>query len=180
MAVGHFLERGFRNFGFCGFLGADYSDQRCEAFARLVGDQGYVCHVYESSRQSPPAGTEALEQRGWTTEAEVTRWLARLPKPVGLMACNDIRAQQVLTACRAIGAAVPDEVAVLGVDNDEVLCDLSDPPLSSVVPDTRRIGHESAALLDRMMAGEPQGGRPAHDRPAAGRGDAAIDRRACR
>jgi LacI family transcriptional regulator len=74
------------------------------------------------------------------------------------MACNDIRGQQVLTACRAIGVAVPDEVAVLGVDNDEVLCDLADPPLSSIIPDTRRIGYEAAACLDRMMCGEPPPG----------------------
>jgi LacI family transcriptional regulator len=100
-------------------------------------------------------GTEAREQLGWSTEAEVTRWIEELPKPVGLMACNDIRAQQVLTTCRTIGVAVPDEVAVLGVDNDDVLCDLSDPPLSSVVPDTRKIGYEAASLLERMMGGEP-------------------------
>jgi LacI family transcriptional regulator len=71
------------------------------------------------------------------------------------MACNDIRGQQVLTACRAIGVAVPDEVAVLGVDNDEVLCDLADPPLSSIIPDTHRIGYEAASRLERMMNGEP-------------------------
>ena len=153
MAVGHFLERGFRHFAFCGFLGADYSDKRSECFARLVEESGFVCHVYCWSRQSRIAGTEAREQRGWTTVAEVERWIEELPKPVGIMACNDIRAQQVLMACRLIGVAVPDEVSVLGVDNDELLCDLSDPPLSSVVPDTRRIGYEAAALLDRMMRG---------------------------
>jgi LacI family transcriptional regulator len=154
LAVAHFLERGFRHFAFCGFLGADYSDKRCECFSRLVQEAGFTCLVYQSPRQPHSAGTEAREQRGWMTEAEVIRWMRKLPKPVGLMACNDIRAQQVLTTCRAIGVAVPDEVAVLGVDNDEVLCDLSDPPLSSVVPDTRRIGYEAAALLDQMMSGE--------------------------
>ena len=86
----------------------------------------------------------ALEQGGWTTEAEVSQWVEGLPKPVGLMACNDIRGQQVLTACRDVGVAVPEEVAVLGVDNDEVLCDLADPTLSSIIPDTRRIGYEAA------------------------------------
>jgi LacI family transcriptional regulator len=153
LAVGHFFERGFRHFAFCGFAGADYSDQRSEAFARLVVEAGFACTTYEPSRRPAPAGTEAREQQGWSAEAEVARWLERLPKPVGLMACNDIRAQQVLTACRASGVAVPDEVAVLGVDNDETLCDLADPPLSSVVPDTYRIGYEAAALLERMMTG---------------------------
>jgi LacI family transcriptional regulator len=155
LAVVHFQERGFRHFAFCGFLGADYSDNRSECFTRLVEELGFTCHVYQSSRQPHVTGTEAREQLGLITEAEVTRWIEELPKPVGLMACNDIRAQQVLTTCRAIGVAVPDEVAVLGVDNDDVLCDLSDPPLSSVVPDTRKIGYEAASLLERMMGGEP-------------------------
>jgi LacI family transcriptional regulator len=155
LAVEHFLERGFRHLAFCGFTGVDYSDRRSECFARLVEKEGLTAHVYRPSRQPRPGGTEAMEQRGWATESEVTRWIETLPRPVGLMACNDIRAQQVLTACRVIGVPVPDEVAVLGVDNDDVLCDLSDPPLSSVVPDTRRIGGEAAALLERMMGGKP-------------------------
>jgi LacI family transcriptional regulator len=69
------------------------------------------------------------------------------------MACYDIRARHVLDACRRVGLAVPDQVAVVGVDNDEFLCNLSDPPLSSVAPDTRRTGYEAAALLDRLMSG---------------------------
>jgi LacI family transcriptional regulator len=153
LALDHFLERGFRHFAFCGFPGADYSDQRSEGYIRLVAERGCDCHVYQSSNPCPEAGTEAREQWGWMTEAEVASWIAGLPKPVGLMACNDIRAQQLLSACRAIAAAVPDEVAVLGVDNDEVLCDLSDPPLSSIVPDTHRIGREAAARLESMMGG---------------------------
>jgi LacI family transcriptional regulator len=69
------------------------------------------------------------------------------------MACYDIRGWQVLEICRRLGIRVPDEVAVIGVDNDELLCDLSQPPLSSVIPDTDRTGYEAAALLDRMLAG---------------------------
>jgi LacI family transcriptional regulator len=74
--------------------------------------------------------------------------------PLGLVACNDDRGRQVLEACREAGLHVPEQIAVVGVDNDELLCELSDPPLSSVEPDTRRIGYEAAALLDRMMQGE--------------------------
>jgi LacI family transcriptional regulator len=154
LAFEHFLERGFRHFAFCGFPGTDYSDTRSDGFARLVEEAGFVCHVYRTSKQPQAIGTEAREQWGWTTEGEVRQWIKGLPKPVGLMACNDIRAQQVLTSCRAIGSAVPDEVAVLGVDNDEILCDLADPPLSSVVPDANRIGYEAASRLDRMMRGD--------------------------
>jgi LacI family transcriptional regulator len=154
MAIGHFLERGFRNFAFCGFVNADYSDNRSRAFARLVEEAGYTCHVYQPSRRRRPAGTMALERGGLVSEAEVAHWVEALPRPVGLMACNDIRGQQVLNACREVGIAVPEEVAVLGVDNDDVLCDLSYPTLSSVVPDTQRIGFEAAAMLERMIVGE--------------------------
>jgi LacI family transcriptional regulator len=70
------------------------------------------------------------------------------------MTCNDVRGQHVLDACGLVRAHVPDEIAVVGVDNAETLCELSNPPLSSVMPNAERIGFESAALLDRLMAGE--------------------------
>jgi LacI family transcriptional regulator len=73
------------------------------------------------------------------------------------MACYDLRGQHVLNACRRLGVAVPDDVAVIGVDNDDLLCDLSDPPLSSVIPNTRRTGYEAAKLLDEMMCGRKVG-----------------------
>ena len=91
----------------------------------------------------------------WEQEQDdVARWLATLPRPLGVLAGNDIRGLQVLDACRRIQLSVPEGVAVLGVDNDEVLCELSDPPLSSIDQDLGRIGYEAAALLDRLMSGE--------------------------
>jgi LacI family transcriptional regulator len=72
------------------------------------------------------------------------------------MACNDFRGTQALDACRRAGIAVPEEVAVVGVDNEELVCTLANPPLSSVVPNARSIGYEAAALLDRLMRGEPE------------------------
>ena len=80
-------------------------------------------------------------------------WLRGLPKPVGIFACYDIRGQQILDACRMTGLRVPDDVAVVGVDNDPVRCTLSDPPLSSVVPDTHRVGYVAAELLTKQMKG---------------------------
>jgi LacI family transcriptional regulator len=154
LAFGHFVERGYRNFAFCGFVGADYSDKRSEAYARLVAEAGFDCHIYQPTSKSRPSGTKELESTGLLTEAEVAHWVEALPKPVGLMACNDIRGQQVLNACREVGIAVPEDVAVLGVDNDDVLCDLSYPTLSSVIPDTHRIGYEAASLLERLMSGQ--------------------------
>jgi LacI family transcriptional regulator len=165
LAVNHFLERGFRNFAFCGFVSADYSDNRSREFSRIVEESGFTCHVFQPCRKPRPIGTLALELSGLTAEAEVARWVKDLPKPVSIMACNDIRGQQVLNACRDVGIAVPEEVAVLGVDNDDVLCDLSYPSMSSVVPDTQRIGYEAADLLEGMMAGDPAPEEPIYIPP---------------
>jgi LacI family transcriptional regulator len=143
LAATHLLERGFRHFAFCGEPGFNWSKWREVAFVRLLAEQGHDCAVFIP-------GTN----RRQTTEREaLAAWIAGLPKPVGVMACYDIKAQQLLDACRDAGAAVPDEVAVIGVDNDELLCELSFPPLSSVIPDSRRAGYEAARLLDRLMAG---------------------------
>jgi LacI family transcriptional regulator len=101
----------------------------------------------------PNGNTAKYEGLGLKDGERVARWIQSLPKPVGMMTCNDMRGQQVLDACRALRVMVPEEVAVVGVDNDEVVCTLSEPPLSSVVPDTERIGYEASVLLAQMMAG---------------------------
>jgi LacI family transcriptional regulator len=150
----HLRERGFRHFAFCGFNGADYSDERRDGFVELVRQAGWRCHVYTDRHPAGQTDTAHYEGLGLKDGGEVADWIKKLPKPIGVMACNDMRGQQVLDACRATGVAVPEEIAVIGVDNDEVLCNLSDPPLSSVIPDTERVGYEAAVLLAQMMAGE--------------------------
>ncbi len=154
LVVEHFLERGFEHFGFCGFPGVDYSDIRAELLRKDLAPRGLNCDVYAPPKAAPHLWTVEFEEEGLESEDDLAQWLKRLPKPAGIMACNDVRGQQVLNACRQAGIAVPEQVAVVGVDNDEVLCGLSDPPLSSVAPDTRRIGYEAAALLDRLMRRE--------------------------
>jgi len=154
MAFEHLQERGFRHFAFCGYNGADYSDERRDSFVRFATEVGLRCHVFAGRKQPHKSSTAKFEEEGLKDGDQVAQWLRELPKPVGLMACNDMRGQQVLNACRAAGMAVPDEVAVIGVDNEDTLCDLSEPPLSSVVPHTERIGYEAAALLDEMMKGK--------------------------
>src|SRR5688572_25230950 len=141
----HLLQRNFRQLAFCGDDRFNWSRWRCDHFQRAAAAAGVACSVYHPS---------ARARRDWdATEDEIGQWLLSLARPVGVMACYDIRGRHVLDACRRVGLAVPDEVAVVGVDNDEFLCDLSDPPLSSVAPDTRRTGYEAAALLDRLMSG---------------------------
>ena len=104
------------------------------------------CHCY-------PANLRDVSN--WNREqVRIRRWLERLPKPVGIMACYDVRARLLLEVCRLANWKVPDEIAVVGVHNDDLLCDLCDPPLSSVIPNARRAGSEAASLLERMMNGE--------------------------
>jgi LacI family transcriptional regulator len=153
LAVEHLRERGFRHCAYCGFVGANYSDRRSHWFEEAVAQAGVAGHIYSPPQPVCDAGTIEHEKRGLLFDEDLAQWLASLPKPVGIMACNDIRGQQIMNVCRHNGLLVPDEVAVMGVDNDEVLCELSDPPLTSVVPNTPRIGYEAAALLDKMMLG---------------------------
>jgi LacI family transcriptional regulator len=87
---------------------------------------------------------------------QIAKCLRGLPRPVGIFACNDMRGQQVLDACTRLGWSVPEEAAVVGVDDDALLCELSDPPLSSVIPSAERLGYEAAELLDQLMRGEAQ------------------------
>ncbi|HEY2588984.1 MAG TPA: DNA-binding transcriptional regulator [Tepidisphaeraceae bacterium] len=160
MAADHLIERGFRQFAFCGFGGADYSMARMRQFTRYLEATGHPVATYESPVMGLGADTSHIEAGAVPQHRELAEWLRSLPKPIGVMGCNDIRGRQVLDACREAGIEVPDEIAAIGVDNDDVLCDLSDPPMSSVIPDTGRIGLEAAALLDRMMRGQPAPEQP--------------------
>jgi LacI family transcriptional regulator len=145
LAAEHLLERGFKHFAFCGDTRFNWSVWREKHFCARIETAGLKTACYQPAAATADVAAQA---------ADLRRWLRELPKPVGIMACYDIRGQQVLAACRSEGLAVPGEVAVVGVDNDELLCDLASPPLSSVVPNAHRTGYEAAALLDRMMAGK--------------------------
>jgi len=154
MAAEHLLERGFKNFAFCGFNGTDWSDLRRANFGRRIEQAGFACQAFESPGPSHSFSTSDYEEHGERHEQDLMEWLQSLPKPCGLMACNDARGRQVLNCCREVDVSVPDEVAVIGVDKDEIFCELSDMPLSSVILNTQQIGFEAAALLARLMAGD--------------------------
>lgn len=147
LAAGHLLERGFRHFAYCGFSGHDWARQRLTGFREAL----HAAHSAAEVLESPWSGNRDWEDQ----QREITDWLRELPKPLGVFACNDMRGQHVLDACRRLELSVPEEVAVIGVDNDELICAMCDPPLSSVVPNPRKIGYEAAAMLDRLMQGAP-------------------------
>ena len=103
----------------------------------------------------PAAATQRpAKPRAKLSERSIGHWLSILLRPLAVLACNDHRGRQVLAGCAHVGLALPDEVAVVGVDNDEVLCELSSPPRSSIAPDTFHLGYESTAILDALMAGQ--------------------------
>jgi LacI family transcriptional regulator len=144
MAAEHLTGRGFRNFAFVGIPGRVWSERRERGFCQAIAAAGFGVRVY-----NPPASARS---RVWEREQPIlAEWLRRLPRPVGVMACNDDRGREVLEACRAAEVRVPEEMAVIGVDNDELLCELATPPLSSVALNAEGAGYRAAALLDSMM-----------------------------
>lgn len=144
MAAHHLLERGFKNLAFCGYPALFWSQRRFKGFEACAKQAGLQVHSYQ-----PPKGSHALP---WEAErAYLLRWLRELPKPVGLMACIDERSQQVAEVCQAEGITIPEEVAIVGVDNDEMICTLSNIPLSSVAINAENGGFEAAARLHRLM-----------------------------
>jgi LacI family transcriptional regulator len=156
IAAEHFLDIGFRHFAYIGFPGVDFSDARMVAYEEFLKSRGMHAHVYTPHPQLQ-SKTDVLgwEARGELEGNAIAEWLKSLPRPLAVFACNDVRGRQIIDACGQAELSVPEEVAVIGVDDDEVICELSNPPLSSVQPDTLRIGYEGAALLDSMMDGQP-------------------------
>jgi LacI family transcriptional regulator len=145
LGVQHFMERGFHNLAYCGDPGFAWSNARRDRYRELTLSAERNFFEYQSNHRYDPTFD-------WEQEKErLGRWLATLPRPVAIMACYDFQAQQVLDACRQSGVAVPEAVAVLGVDNDRLICELSEPSLSSIVQNTHGTGYEAARLLDEMM-----------------------------
>jgi LacI family transcriptional regulator len=148
LAAEHLLDRGFRRFAYCGYPRTPingWAEERERAFAEQIKERGFPCWIYRGRHKT---------SREWASlQRSLCAWLGSLPKPVGLMAANDNCARQVLEACRAGGLRVPEEVAVVGVDNDEMLCQLSSPLLTSIEQGAKRMGYQAAALLDRIMSG---------------------------
>ena len=147
LAAEHLLELGLRRFGFCGLQDVYWSHIRRDAFQQAIRDAGCECDVFHVPREI--RGARSWEKVG----GRLTRWVRDLPKPIGVMACNDPTALLVLESCRQGGVVVPEEVAVIGVDDDEALCMVADPPLSSVTTNHDHVGYEAASLLERLMSG---------------------------
>jgi LacI family transcriptional regulator len=143
MAAEHFLDRGFRQFAFVGYENRNWSRYRQEAFCARLREADFECQVLLSTAATP-----------WHCEQpEVTQWLKALPKPLAVMACSDVRGREVIEACHLGGLHLPDDVAVLGVDDDRMVSELANPPLSSVALNSEQGGYRAAELLAGLMSG---------------------------
>jgi len=161
LAAEFFVRSSFRRIAYCGYAGVFFSDLRERAFVEQARRLGIEPAVYRETPSRTDDGDSFLRERGaGARNPGLEHWLKELPKPVAILACNDIRGQQVINACRESGIRVPDDVAVLGVDNDEVICRLCHPPLSSIDPNAQAAGEMAATLLDGMIRGETV--RPNH------------------
>ncbi len=147
LAAEHLVGLGLRSFAFAGFSKCIWSEQRQQAFCARLAELEYAAESWLAPL-ALPSRQQARRQR------QLVRWLTALRKPVGIMACNDEFARSIAELCRPRGIRVPDEVAVIGVDNDELLCRMTSPPLSSVAFAVEQAGYEAAGTLDRWMAGQ--------------------------
>jgi LacI family transcriptional regulator len=144
----HFIERGYQKFGFAGFGNTLWARERRDGFVEAVRLAERECSVFEVDYPGDTTPFWEEEQIG-----KLADWLKGLPKPIGIMACVDLRAQQLISAAHAAGLLVPEEVAILGANNDTIRCELADPALSSVAPNAFQSGYRAAALLGELLAG---------------------------
>jgi LacI family transcriptional regulator len=154
LAADFFLQAGFNHFAFCGFPGIPFSDLRGAAFTAYLTAKGKKVAQTPATKRTFTAGDiQAVEQQGIDSGRTLARWLRAQPRPLAVFACNDVRAQQLLNACRAHDIRVPEEVAVIGVDNDDVLCGMCDPPLTSIAPAAASRGRAARARRFFFMCG---------------------------
>ncbi|ACB75077.1 XylR family transcriptional regulator [Opitutus terrae] len=152
MGAEYFLERGYRHFAFCGYRDLGWSQERRTGFVEALGLAGHPCELFEVERPSDLApfweGAEA---------DALTLWVRGLPPRVAVMACSDLCAFQVMRAAEAAGVLVPEQMGVLGANNDPMRCELANPPISSVAANSFQAGYQAAQHLDELMAGRASG-----------------------
>lgn len=147
MVAGYYMDKGFKNFAYSGFDPLFFSQKRKRFFHNHLKEQGFSLHTYNTPKQ--------MGRYDWSIEKEkLANWLRKLPKPIGILTCTDDRGLQLLETCRHANIKVPEEISIVGIDNDHLVCDLSNTALSSVDLTTVQAGYEAATLLERMMDGE--------------------------
>jgi LacI family transcriptional regulator len=153
LAAEHFFDRGLAHFAYCGPEDHPQVEPHHQAFVRAIDEAGFLCHTY--SRRRARLGPRWRDQ-----QRNLCDWLRKLPKPIGILTWTNDRGQEVIHACRVTGLLVPEEVAVLAADDDPLMCEACQPPLSGIALTSEQIGFEAAALLDRLMQGQAVPERP--------------------
>ena len=157
-AAEHFLARRFTSFAYCGYEGYNYSDERRDAFVALLKSQYFSCSVFKTPRRALAEYDASVTRREDVTLGadahSLAQWLKGLPPHTAVFCCHDTRAYQVLCVCRSENIAVPDNLAVLGVDNDPLVCSFVTPSISSIDNSGHRVGAAAVAVLSRMMRSE--------------------------
>lgn len=147
-AAKYLMQRGFYHFGFVGFPRYNYSNQRQDGFEQALAQEGHTSAIYHDNHWP-----DAASVWGWTSEKAIDHWLRSIPKPCGILAANDAIALRLSEICRQLQIRIPEEIALLGVDNDDLFCNLANPQLSSVQIPLEQIGYETAWLLDQIIKG---------------------------
>ncbi len=152
IAAEYFMQRGFKSFAYCGYRGTRYSDARLSAYSAALRRSGFSCA--EFTAREPP--TNAIffneEVKPPRNNAKLRKWVASLPPRTAVFCANDLRAYHVLCSAQEIGRAVPNDLAVLGVDNDELLCSYASVAISSIDPNAFGVGYAAARLMDAALA----------------------------
>jgi len=144
LAAEHLLERGLKHFAYCGLDDMYWSRERGVSFEKHIAEAGLKVQFYKQP--------SSKKKRLWNFEQDIMiEWLKQLQKPIGLMTCTDDRSQNVVEACKVANIHIPEEIAVIGVDNDEFICELSNPPLTSVALNAGKAGYEAAEMLHNLM-----------------------------
>ncbi len=147
MGAEHLLERRFKNFAFYGSSSYIWSKRRYEGFCKKISEAGYASRLCEAHGSNVSHDIQNERKK-------LAKWLKSLPQPLGIMACDDEYSYNVMESCKIAGLKIPWQVAILGVDNDSLLCNLTYPPISSVVMATQEAGYKAVHLLHRFMRGE--------------------------
>lgn len=147
MAAEYLLECGLRNFAFCGIGKFYWSEGRMENFRERIKKAGFETHIFIEP--------ESLYYSAWKkTQVALSKWLRGLPKPIGIMTCADDCSLHLVEACKINDIKIPEEISIIGVDNDDLVCLFSNPTLSSIALNFGHAGYEAASVLDKMMKGQ--------------------------
>ena len=141
IATTYFRNKGFTQFAFCGFDDMPWSKERESAFSKEILSKEKL-YVYKNEKSKFDYEQELM----WLAD-----WLKSLPKPIALLTCNDVKGAKIIEACKLAELKIPQEIAILGVNNDDMICEITSPPLSSISMDIKNAGYEAGKRLDKMI-----------------------------